>query len=249
MVHRGGRIVTREELEQVEAPEPTRTWFPVKHAVVVDTVGQALVAAGFTVQRQKFALSRSLDQGGTARMFATMDLAQGLADGVTVSVGIRNSIDKSLPLGFCAGSRVFVCDNLAFRSELMVSRKHTRNGQDRFQEAICLAVKGLVQFQAAERERIAFMKAAEVRDVQAESLILRSFEQGMVSSRLLPEVIREWREPTYAEFEPRTAWSLYNAFTTVLGRGQKTAGQKYAALTMKLGLLFDPAKPEIAQAV
>src|SRR4051812_22884309 len=65
---------------------------------------------------------------GDARLFATVDLGSPLATGVTLAVGIRNSFDKSLPLGFVAGNRVFVCDNLAFRSDLSVKRKHTRFG-------------------------------------------------------------------------------------------------------------------------
>jgi hypothetical protein len=29
-------------------------------------------------------------------------------------------------------------------------------------------------------------------------------------------VLKEWRQPSHAEFEPRTAWSLFNAFTETL---------------------------------
>jgi len=31
----------------------------------------------------------------------------------------------------------------------------------------------------------------------------------------LPKVIEAWEEPAHAEFLPRTAWSLFNAFTEV----------------------------------
>src|SRR5205823_2581486 len=131
ITHCGARQVERADLDKIEAPPATGTWFPVKHATVIDTVSQALTAAGFEIKAAKYALSR-----GDARLFSTMDLGTSLGSGVNLAVGVRNSTDKSLPLGFIAGSRVFVCDNLAFRSELLVRRKHTRFGQERFGEAI-----------------------------------------------------------------------------------------------------------------
>src|SRR5437870_4863960 len=101
MAHCGARLVTRQDLDKIPAPPPTGTWFPVKHGVVVDTVGRALTEGGFQIEKSQFAVSRS-----DARLFATMDLTAPLASGVSLAVGIRNSTDKSLPLGFCAGSRV-----------------------------------------------------------------------------------------------------------------------------------------------
>jgi hypothetical protein len=111
VAHCGARIVTRAELDQVEAPQPTRTWFPVRHSDVIDAVSNTLVGSGFLMRSTQFALTRE-----NVGMFATMDLSTRLSDGVSLAVDLRNSIDKSLPLGFCAGSRVFCCDNLAFWS-------------------------------------------------------------------------------------------------------------------------------------
>ena len=47
-------------------------------------------------------------------------------------------------------------------------------------------------------------------------------------------VLKEWREPSFEDFRERTAWSLLNAFTTVLGARLGSNPQQYAALTMKL---------------
>jgi len=201
---------------------------------VIDTVSQALVAAGFQIERMKFAVSRS-----AARLFAVADLTSVLATGVNLAVGIRNSFDRSLPLGFVAGSKVFVCDNLQFRSELIVARKHTRNGQTRFQEAICQAIQSLVQFRTTETVRIQRLQATDISDLKAESVMLRSYEQDVISHRVLPQVIKEWREPSFEEFQSRTAWSLLNAYTTVLRSRLETNPQEYAALTIHLQALLD----------
>ena len=207
----------------------------MSHFTTVDTVEKSLNDAGFVVRSSNYGLSRN-----DARMFATMDLEAPLATGVTLAVGIRNSLDKSFPLGFIAGSRVFVCDNLAFRSELLVKRKHTRFGEMRFSEAIAQAVQTLGQFKEQESARIKRLQVREIDDIEAESYMLRAFERGVVSHRLLPNVIREWRQPSYEDFaELKNAWRLFNAFTTALMPRAKSNPQHHAALTMKLGALLD----------
>ncbi len=236
ILHRGARVVPLEELLGVKAPEATATWFPLSHGHVLNKVKDALGEAGFRVERASHALSR-----GDNRMFAVLDLASVLAAGVTLAVGVRNSTDKSLPIGFTAGSRVFVCDNLSFSSEVTIARKHTRFGGRRFIEALAKAVKGLTQFSAAEAERIARFRATGVPDMTAESLMLRAYERGIVSHRLLPEVIKGWREPRHDEFRERTLWSLSNAFTGVLGGRMAGDPQRWARLTIRLSDLLSEA--------
>jgi hypothetical protein len=241
VTHCGARLVSREQLEEIEAPPATDTWFPVKHATVIDTVQGTLREAGFVVKRAQFAISR-----GNARLFSTLDLETPLGDGAALAVGVRNSLDKSLPLGFCAGSRVFCCDNLAFQSDLIVHRRHTRFGQERFREAIAQAVGRLDTFRTAESLRIRLLQQTAVADQAAESLLLRSFEQQIVSHRMLARVIKEWREPSFEAFRPRTLWSLLNAFTTVLGDLQQRNPQRFVSLSMRLSALLGGGTDEEA---
>jgi hypothetical protein len=230
----GSVIVTREDLDRIEPPAGTTTWYPTKHAAVLDAVGVQLADAGFQIRRTQLAVAK-----GGARLFATLDLASQLAEGVALSVGIRNSNDQSFPLGFCAGNRVFVCDNMAFASDLTVTRKHTRFGSIRYTEAIANAVRSLASFQASESVRIRRYQYAEITDRAAESVMLRAFEQDIVSSRTLPLVLQEWRTPTFEEFAARTVWSLLNAFTWALADKAKKQPQLYAATTMRLQGLID----------
>jgi hypothetical protein len=104
LTHCGARVVTRDELEKVPVPPATRTWYPLAHAHVLDRVQSRLEEAGFAVAAARYALSR-----GDARFFGVLDLTSVLATGVTLAVGIRNSLDKSFPIGFAAGARVFCC--------------------------------------------------------------------------------------------------------------------------------------------
>ena len=124
-------------------------------------------------------------------------------------------MDKSLPFGFCAGSRVFVFDNLAFRSELVVSRRHTRFGKIRFAQAIVKAIASLSAFQEQESVRIRQVQAEMVTSEQADSLILRSFERKLINSQDLPRILREWRQPTFEEHREPSRWNLFQAFTRI----------------------------------
>ncbi len=233
-LHAGGREVTRDELMTIEAPPPTETWFPISHGKCVQTVEETLAASGFQVLSTRYGIARN-----NARLFATMDLASTLATGVTLAIGIRNSFDKSFPLGFIAGERVFVCSNLAFNSELSVTRKHTRNGHARFSDAISEAVGNLELFKEHAAERIRRLRGYDISDQEAESLMLRSFEQRIISHRLLGKVIGEWRKPSFDDFDQRDAWSLLNAFTTALGGRAKSNPQEHAHITMRLNGLLD----------
>ena len=138
MNHRGAREVLRDELAAIEAPPPTKTWYPIAHRAVLDSVWSTLEGAGFQIRQSRLSLAH-----GDARFFGTLDLATPISDGVSLAVGIRNSTDQSFPIGFCCGQRVFVCDNLAFTSEIVVSKKHTRFGQERYLEGLARAVGSL----------------------------------------------------------------------------------------------------------
>jgi hypothetical protein len=236
ILHTGGKVISRGELATIEAPERTATWFPRKHIDVLNAVESAIAGAGFTVAKAELATAHD-----GKRFFGTLNLSAALVPGVTLAVGIRNSNDKTFPFGFCAGHRTFVCDNLAFRSDLMVSRKHTRFGTVRFEEAIALAVQKLGQFQAAEKARIEYQQATTVGTDKADALILRAFEEGIVNTRQLPDVIHEWREPRFADFQPRTVFSLLSAFTTIWGHDHKLSPQDLAGKTMRLQRLIAPA--------
>jgi hypothetical protein len=73
ILHCGARRVEFDELEKVETPMATATWFPIAHAKVYETVRGALASSGFMIRRTQFGLSRN-----DARMFATVDLTSEL---------------------------------------------------------------------------------------------------------------------------------------------------------------------------
>lgn len=237
VLHCGAKPVTRDELTAFKAPEPRGRWFPLSHSRVLSVVSETLQDAGYSIDREALGVMRD-----GSRFFGTLDLKSPIAEGVTLAVGIRNSVDQSFPLGFCAGSRVFCCDNLAFSAELLVRRKHTLHGERDFVRRIAEAVTGLEAFKGQEAARIDRLKAAELSLDRADALILRAYEKGIVGHRDLARVLREWREPGYDDFKAQNAWSLYNAFTTAMRDRAKKQPHQFAVATMRLHGLLDPER-------
>lgn len=237
VLHRGAQAVTPEQLREYRAPEPQGRWHPIPHSRVLDVVSDTLTNSGYAIKSMKLGVTPN-----GMRFFGTLDLATPLhGGGVSLAVGIRNSNDQTFPISFCAGNRVFCCDNLSFHSELMVSRKHTTHGARRFTEAIARAVGELSSFKDMEGERIRRFMNYELSDEQADSLILRSFERGLIGHRDLATVIKEWRTPSFPEFESRTTWSLLNAFTSALRDRAMKQPASYAKQTQNLNYLLDCA--------
>jgi hypothetical protein len=242
VLHCGAHQVSEDELAQYQAPPPQGRWFPVQHNRVLQVVNQSLGEAGYGVKRRTLSVTKE-----GHRFFGVMDLESTLAPGVTLAVGIRNSVDKSFPLGFCAGNRVFCCDNLAFRSELLVRRRHTRNGERNFLTAIVNAVAQLKQFREVEAERVGRLQKLLLSDDHADSVILRSYERGIIGARDLPCVLKEWRNPSFDEFRgDRSAWGLFNAFTFALGDRAESQPHQYAVQTMRLNNLLLPNYETVA---
>src|SRR3954468_19333089 len=69
IAHRGARMVAREELDRIDAPPGTDTWFPIRHSHVLDTAILTLQQAGFGVHSMKHALTRD-----SHRYFGVLDL-------------------------------------------------------------------------------------------------------------------------------------------------------------------------------
>ncbi len=45
--------------------------------------------------------------------------------------------------------------------------------------------------------------------------MVEAVKANLLPASRLPKVIEAWEEPRHEEFAPRTAWSLFNAFTEV----------------------------------
>ena len=100
---------------------------------------------------------------------------------------------------------------------------------------------GLHQYQESAGQWIERLQSWNLSEDAANSYLLQAYEWGIIGMRLLPLVIDEWRNPQFEEYRHRTGWSLWNCFTTVLGRKRQAAHPAQAAAsTIRLQQLLSP---------
>jgi hypothetical protein len=122
-----------------------------------------------------------------------------------------------------------------------IARKHTRNGRDRYTEALTLACQKLTAFQEAEARRISFMKENVLQPYEGEAWLLKAFEEDILSTRTLPEAIRQYREPQFDWGCPRDSlWFLFNCITTPMQARAKTNPAIFAAQSLRIWELIGP---------
>ena len=115
----GTNNVSEQDVFNVPAVPFTKTFHPVHHSDVIRAIKEAISVVGMEIVKSEYVLG----QDGM-RMFGVYDLSQGTSE-LSWSIGIRNSMNKSMSLGITAGTRVFVCENLCFSGEFLAFRKHT----------------------------------------------------------------------------------------------------------------------------
>jgi hypothetical protein len=212
MLHCGANAVQRVDVARVSTPRPTETWQPIPHVTLIETVENALRSTGLKIGNQV----HSLTQDG-ARYFGLTEVqGQDEPGDYSLVLGLRNSHDKSFPVGLVAGASVFVCDNLSFSGEVRLTRKHTVHLQRDLPQLVGRGVGKLMELWSHQGQRIDAYKNHRMRDKAAHDLVIRATDIGACTNRMIPSVLKEWREPSYPEFGDRTAWSLFNAFTEVL---------------------------------
>lgn len=147
-------------------------------------------------------------------MFGVLTCVNGRpADDYAVAIGIRNSYDRSLAVGLTLGSRVFCCDNLAFSGEVTMHRKHTAHVFRDLPDLIYRMLSQVSSMRERTDREITAMKVRELPPAHAHHLMVEAVKASVVPASRLPKVIDAWESPVHEEFRPRTAWSLFNAFT------------------------------------
>ena len=210
-LHAGGKEVSREELIQVPTPQATKTWHPIPHNRILELTEQNLGGLGYTITKSQYAMHKDGN-----RFFGLMWLKNGTNySDYSLMVGLRNSHDKSFPSSIALGSSVFVCDNLAFSGEVKLARKHTVHIERDLPGVVNRALGRLSELRGVQDTRIEGYKNFDLSDGQAHDLVIRALDARVVNTCRLPKVLGQWRNPNHSEFQPRNAWSLFNAFTEV----------------------------------
>jgi len=201
--------LTREQLALVPTPLGTATHRPIPHAEVVNALVDTLELRKIGVTAEEYAVSKD-----GMNMFGVMEIDQGM-QGARFALGIRNSNSKQFRLAVTVGYRVFVCENLAFSGDYSpVLAKHTKKFS--ILNAMSVGVDEMMRSFKPMVEAVDRWRDSQLTDVAARLFIYRAFIEGEleVPRHLDRRVHSLYFSPTHEEFQPRTMWSLSNAFTS-----------------------------------
>jgi hypothetical protein len=209
MLHAGAKLVGRQNLRDIVTPEGTETHKPIPHHVLVETIAESLAYRKLDITRDEYAVS---PDGMRVFGFVEVNIEH---NGVRLALVFRNSHDRSCSLGLISGTRCFCCDNMAFHGEFIaVARKHTKNLN--LAETVGIGVDRIQRHFQKVMADLDVWRGFELSDTRAKSIIYDALVRGNVDApkHLAASVDDFYFNPKYPEFEPRTLYSLSNAFTS-----------------------------------
>jgi hypothetical protein len=205
--------LTREELAIVPCPAPTATHQTIPHSRIVQALIETLGFRHIGVVHDDYAVSPD-----GMRMFGVLDL-EASSHGIRFSIGIRNANDKSMRLALVIGYRVMVCDNMAFHGDFQpVLAKHSKNFD--LEDALAIGVDRMQRNFEPLVKQVELWRGSQLSAEEAKLLIYGAFIEGELEApKHLARTVHDlYFQPAIPEFEPRTIWSLQNAFTEAFKR-------------------------------
>lgn len=209
MLHAGAEVIDYDRLRQLPTPEATKTHVPIAHSAVVDMVKYSLGFYGHDIVEEDYGVTPD-----GMRFFGVLSL-ESPYDGYTDTVGLRNSHDKTFPIGISFGSRVFVCDNLAFSGDVVIRRKHTANAKRDLPGIVAEVVEPLTGQRAQQHAQFDRYQATTLTETDVDHLIMQLYRRGAITVTKIADVLGHYENPPF-DWGNRTAWRLFNAVTYAL---------------------------------
>lgn len=202
----------------VNAPIPvaTDTYSPIAHSEFLSELRRKLTENEYEIMDQRLFVN-----GAGTKLVGFYDvnnLRQPYPDdfGFRMSLGFKNSYDKSMTAALVVGATVILCSNGMVSGDLITfRRKHTGNVlellREKMQEAVTSMDSSFIRL-VADAE---IMKNYELTSRQkAEILGVMYFEKNIVTPNQLTVVKKELN--TSEHFRGNTVWDLYNNVTVAL---------------------------------
>ena len=229
---KGSGIVTMEEAFSIPVPEETKTYTPVSNEALWRMLEQTAIKRGLKLGTPQLGIAHK-----GQRLFGSVEITNQdhLDNQVRLMLGFRNSYNRSMSVGVCFGSKVFVCSNMVFTGYAsddedavgQVHHRHQTNVWDGLQTRLTEALDKFSVFKGYQDDFYNRLQEIELTDAQAHDLIINSVRAEAITAKDCFTVAEEWafqgRGPQdeaeedrwHKEFAPRNAWSLFNAYTEI----------------------------------
>jgi len=213
LMHKGGQRASLNDLKQVPLPEETESYKPVSHYDLAINLARTCngLLNGYHFRKSQYGLAKKGNQ-----MFGIHTYINDHHESMGLSIGFRNSYDKSMSVGIAVGASVLVCDNLALTGDIAVMRKHTVNVWEDLEEMIITTIYRSQHNFSRIVEDSEAMKQRPLTNDSAYRFIGLLYGRNVITPRQIPQVKKEWQKPSFEAFQPRNLWSFYNACTEAL---------------------------------
>ncbi len=217
MLHAGAEAITREALGSLPLPKPLGPRHnPLPFIEDVELVTRELSTHGLQVEEEAYGVTYT-KEGDAARYFGVLELAHESLDHALV-VGLRGSYDQSISRGLAVGSRVFVCDNLAFCGEITIQTKQTTNIGNRLPYMIAEVARRVLQLARLQNIRFDKYREVELRPRAGDAALIELTRRGVLNANSIHRAIDEWDTPSHEEHAENgySVWRLHNAVTEAI---------------------------------
>jgi len=218
MLHAGAKPVDYDVLSQLPVPLATDTHVPIAHNAVIDMVKYSLGFYGHEIVSEDYGVTSD-----GMRFFGVLSLKSEYGD-YTDTVGLRNSHDKRFPIGISFGSRVFVCDNLAFSGDHVIRRKHTANAKRHLPGLVAEVVEPLRDQRMVQARTFDLYRHTPLIEAKMHDAVIQLYKKGVINLQRIGDVLEAYEKPPH-DWGDETAWRLFNAATFALtGRVAENPG-------------------------
>jgi hypothetical protein len=208
--------VEKKELFQVPLPAKTDSYTPVAHYDLVNTI-EKNVRSNFKDLKM---VSSDYKLNSNGQQFMGMIHLQDTSNPDTelnMSLGFRNSYDKSMSVGLSCGAQVLICSNGMMIGELNLLRKHTSNVWSDVNDLVLKSLDKLTgNFQVIKQD-VQQMKTHSIDRGAVNRIVGELFmDEKMITAQQMG-IIREQmnfsKNFSMVESGSMTLWNLYNNIT------------------------------------
>lgn len=209
--------VSREKLARIPITprgERSERWKGVQHGELANAVVAGATEFGLKVISESWTTAKA-----GAHLYGKLIVRSSilsLPKGLDAALGVRHANDGAYALQFIAGAEVLACSNgmVATIYTPGMSRRHTKGVV--LAETIKLGLQKFVEgIKTVLAKEVKLLQGLTLSDDRANRILIAAGRASLVPWSSVGKVEACWREPKHEDFKPRTAWSLFNAFTEI----------------------------------
>ena len=250
ILHCGAKSISRPELALLPVPQPMGPRHVIRPFIEdVELVTDEMLGLGLQVTDEAFGVSYT-EAGVPAQFFGLLEVKQPTdnPEEFGLMVGLRGSYNQRLPRGLAVGSRVFVCDNLAFSGSIEMHTKQTTNVSSRIPALIREAVSQIPEMAEMQTRRFDGYREHQVARRVGDAMLIEMVRRGILMPSHLGRALNEWDKSAHEEHEQfgDSLWKLHNAVTEALKPANPERGNVPAVWerTTKMTAMLDEVREE-----